>query len=215
VSHTGVIKSPAIDVGRKGTSLHHGPGRQLVWNENGYALVWSEAGNIVLARISRTGASVTTSNAVVSSPGNPAQGPAIDRRPAGYGLTWVQGPLAGESSSGLHFSRATDEGLPVPDSAILLSTPGSMDGTSGAVLWDGVGWVASWLELPTHFDASLGDVWKARIDATGALVPGSRLLVNCRSPEAFAPALAASGGEAAVTFIQGSDPGVGHLAVFK
>jgi hypothetical protein len=201
VSAAGVVMGDPQQPGPLGSYLESSGGTPLIWNGNGYAVVWRQSGGIVLRLIGRDGVPGGSSLAAIPPAGQSANAPAVARGPGGeFGLVWNEAAMA-DYTQRLWFSRASSDGSAVPNSSVQLSTSGS-SARVGGIAWDGAGWVVTWMESPALPGAEGGDIWTARVDGSGALIPGTRQRVSCASPRASTPIQAHGGGQTAVTFIR-------------
>lgn len=113
-----------------------------------------------------------------------------------YGLSWVE-TLAGVAE--VKLARVDKQGLMVIGSETTLHSYPFVEVPSGDLVASGAGWLATWSATP---QSGRGEIFVARLNASGVLQPGSPMQLTCDAARDAYPVASTGGNPTVVAFLR-------------
>ncbi|HTJ40684.1 MAG TPA: hypothetical protein VL463_01270 [Kofleriaceae bacterium] len=160
---------------------------RVVWSGARFAIAWETKGSLHVSEI--TGAGAVTTPAVFPSDSTAwdPQSVALVSNGAGYAIVYTDRDDA-TGNFVVHFAR-TDGGGYIAGSDHVISNPGAF-GDNPSVVWTGSEYGVTWSE---RGGANVNEIWSARLDASGALIDGTRQQLTCGGKSNLWPEIAWDG----------------------
>jgi hypothetical protein len=182
---------------------------RVIWGGSRFAIAWETKGALHVSEI--TGAGVVTTPAVFpsSSTAWDPQSVALASNGAGYAIVYTDH----DDATGryvVHFARTDANGY-VPGSDHVISSPGAF-GDNPSVVWTGSEYGVAWSERGA---TNVNEIWSARLDASGAIIDGTRRQLTCGGRSNLWPEIAWDGSRYAIAYehdVNGPEQAV-HLIV--
>jgi hypothetical protein len=140
----------------------------LTWNGSHWGLAWEITGSVVVDELDAAGGAVRVATIPTTTTVGLARATLVWDG-GGYGVTYSSEDPIGRIP---HFARTDATGFVVGSDLALTTVPNSDTPSIG---WSGTEYAVAWNE-PT---ASGTDLWMTRLDASGALIAGSRQQITC------------------------------------
>lgn len=164
----------------------------LIWTGTQYALAWTTQNTVAITEIPATGGAIHT----IAIPVTGAQMP--DRATIAwdgthYGITWMNWA---SSHYRVHSALVDATGI-VAGTDVALGDATLYSGES-SIVWTGADYALAWHEEGgTPVD---GSVWTARVDATGAVEPGTKRQLTCGPAFEWFPTIFTDGATLAIVY---------------
>lgn len=180
---------------------------RVIWAGSRFAIAWETRGAVHVSEISGNGVVTTPVTFASDSTAWDPQSVALAATPTGYAIVYTDRDDA-TGNFVVHFAR-TDAGALLSNRVI--SSAGAF-GDNPSIVWTGSEYGVAWSERGA---TNVNEIWSARLDATGATVPGSMHRLTCAGQSNLWPEIAWDGARYAIAYehdINGTDQAM-HVIV--